>query len=388
MKTKRGKNLAKTKISDDLRTNRARLDHIPFDLIPKILKGLPAKSLARFLCLSKQYESIIRNSDFMRSYFIKSSTRPQTQSLIFTCEDKSNRKRHFFSVGIRGDSSSYVATYHMKCLLHWYTTVAPSVHGLICYGPPRKLMVYNPSTRRSVTLPEIDSRRLDIYHYYLGYDPINEDYIVMCMTKCRSLVPLELRVLTLRKNGNSWRMIQDCPSDHSPLPLDICINGVLYYEAYLDTDPFLQNKHQGVMSFDVRSEKFELIRVPETAAEFTKMTRYEGKLAVMSFKPAGLSCTCRIDLWVLEDAAKHEWCNKVFALDLCITDWYLQAFCLTDAGEFVFGPDTLSEPPFYVLYYDPKKNSFRKVYIEGITKHWGETVISIFSGQVENLMFL
>ncbi|CAL9224993.1 unnamed protein product, partial [Arabidopsis halleri] len=93
MKRKRGK-LAKKKISDDLRTIRGSLAPIPFDLIPDILKALPVKTLARFLCVSKQYESIIRNKDFMKSYLIKSSTRPQ--SLIFTFEDKSHRNRFFF----------------------------------------------------------------------------------------------------------------------------------------------------------------------------------------------------------------------------------------------------------------------------------------------------
>ncbi|EOA31911.1 hypothetical protein CARUB_v10015140mg [Capsella rubella] len=319
----------------------------------------------------------------MRSYLIKSSARSQTQSLIFTCVDKSNhKKRHFFSVGVSGESSSSVATYHMNCLSNPYTVVAPSVHGLICYGTlPRKVsMVYNPSTRRSITLPKIDSRRFDIMYHYMGYDPINDDYKVLCMTRLGHGLGQELRVLTLG-NGNSWRVIQDYPPHYSPRShLDICIDGVLYYEAF-------QRGHQ-VMSFDVRSEEFDLLELPETAARFTKMTRYEGKLALMTFKPAGLSCTCWIDLWVLVDAAKQEWCKKVFALELCITDYYLQAYCLTDAGEFVFGPDTLSEPPFYVLYYDPKRNSLRKVYIEGITERWGKSIFSIFPGQVENLMFL
>ncbi|CAL9224992.1 unnamed protein product [Arabidopsis halleri] len=223
-------------------------------------------------------------------------------------------------------------------------------------------MVYNPSTRRSVTLPQFDSHGLDMYHF-LGYDPINEDYKVLCMMKRMTNLggyglAKDLRVLTLG-NGNSWRMIQDCPPPHSPESLDICINGVLYYEAVFETD-----EHQAVMSFDVRSEKFDLIKVPESAT-LTKLTSYEGKLAVMNSTTAGISCTCRIDLWVLVDAAKHEWCNKVFALDLWITECCYQAFCLTDSGE--------------------------KVYIEGITERTlplRSNIISIFSGQVENLMFL
>ncbi|KAG7579914.1 F-box associated interaction domain [Arabidopsis thaliana x Arabidopsis arenosa] len=189
-------------------------------------------------------------------------------------------------------------------------------------------------------------------------------------------------------------MIEDFPP-HAPESLDLCIDGVLYYEAYLETYPAFLDKDKAVMSFDVRSEKFHLIKTTETAL-FTKLTSYEGKLAIMCSESTGLS-TCRIDLWVLVDAAKHEWSNKVFVVPCWNTESSFQVFCLTDAGEFVLAPETMfHEPPFYVLYYDPKKNAVRRVFIEGITElkllrwdsHLNRRVISIFPGQVENLMFL
>ncbi|CAE5992690.1 unnamed protein product [Arabidopsis arenosa] len=182
-----------------------------------------------------------------------------------------------------------------------------------------------------------------MYHY-LGYAPIHGDYKVLCMTKGMNIgwrrgLAEDLRVLTLG-NGSSWRMIEDFPP-HAPESLDLCIDGVIYYEAYLETYPAFLDKDKAVMSFDVRSEKFHLIKTPETAL-FTKL---RGNMN----------------------------------------------------GEFVLAPETMfHEPPFYVLYYDPKKNAVRRVFIEGITElkllrwdsHLNRRVISIFPGQVENLMFL
>lgn len=382
----------KKKISDDLRNK----DPIPLDLIPEILKASTVETLARFLCVSKQYASIICSRDFMKSYLIKSSSVPQ--SLIFTFESKKHGKHFFFSAiqsQNRGESSSSTAIYHMKCHSQPYITVAPSVHGLICYGPPSKLNVYNPSIRRPITLPKIDSQRIDMYHF-LGYDPIDGDYKVLCMTKGNPVgrrrgLAQELRILTLG-NENSWRMIQDFPP-HSPDSPDICIDGVLYYGAFLDIDPSFLGKYQAVMSFDVRSEKFHLIRIPETAI-FTKLTSYKGKLAVIYSRPR--LYTVRIESWVLVDAKKHEWSKKVFDVDLPQTELFFKAFCLTDAGDFVLAQDTLCAALFYVVYYDPKKNSVRRVYIEGITelklplwdKDSDRCTISIFPGQVENLLFL
>ncbi|XP_010419260.1 PREDICTED: F-box protein At2g21930-like [Camelina sativa] len=235
----------KKKNSDDLRTIRdsSHTISIPADVIPEIFKGLPVKSLARFVCVSKECASFIRNQDFVKTYLIKSSDSPQ--SLIFTFEGKCSGKHFFFSSlqsQDRGESiSSSLAVYHMKCHFRPYTTFAPSVNGLICYGPPWKLMVYNPSTRWSITLPKIESMRIDIYHF-LGYDPIGGDYKVLCMTKgdpvgWRFGLAQELRLLTLGKD-KSWRMIEDFPLhflDFHESP-DICIHGVLYYRALLNED--------------------------------------------------------------------------------------------------------------------------------------------------------
>ncbi|KAJ4902777.1 putative F-box protein [Raphanus sativus] len=305
--------LAKNKnIPDDVRTSGE--GSIPLDLIPEILKDLPVKTLARFICVSKPWSSIIRNRDFVKSYLIKSST-THPQGLIFTFKSKRHGKHFFFSSSQRqeGDQSSIscVARYHMTCHSQPYTVITPSVHGLICYGPPSKLMVYNPSTRRSIALPNVDAHRIRMYHY-LGYDPIGGDYKMLCMSRGMHLrrgrgLAHKIQVLTLG-NGSSWRMIENCPR-HSPESPHICIDGVLYYGGYLDTSTRLLRKDHVVMSFDVRSEKFDIIKVPtERATRFTRMTRYNGKLAIMFTGYGGFGCgySGYIELWVLEDAATHE----------------------------------------------------------------------------------
>ncbi|KAL1207662.1 F-box protein [Cardamine amara subsp. amara] len=366
------------------------------DLILMLLKGLPVKTLARFLCVSKEYNSIIRNRDFMKSYLIKSSTPPQ--SLIFTFEGMSSFKHFFFSspqTQNQGESSS-VATYLMECDHIWDTTVGPSVHGLICYGTPSELKVYNPSTRRSITLPKIDSHRVDMHHY-LGYDPINGDYkqALLCMMKGmyierRRGSAQELRVLTLGKE-DSWRMVEDFPPHSLGRPdfTDICIAGVLYYVAFLDN----YRSGYAIMSFDVRSEKLDLIKGPDPDMS-PKLTSYEGKLAVLF---AGMA-EYRIHLWVLEDGAKHEWSKRSYVLPTIdgYDYFYFHPFCANDSGELILAPDMCSSRPFYVLYYHPKKNSVRRVYIEGLRQPnvqlWDKdsqhNIVSVFSGQVDSLMCL
>ncbi|KAG7637004.1 F-box protein [Arabidopsis thaliana] len=389
----------KTKISDDLITCSGNSVQIPFDLIPEILKRLPVKTLARFLSVSKEYTSIIRNRDFMKSYLINSSTRPQ--SLIFTIAG--GGIHCFFSLIDQGEStSSSKPTYLMNCPHLQLKTFAPSVHGLICHEPPStlivsspRLIVSNPSTRRSIILPKIDANHECIYHH-MGYDPIDGDYKVLCMMKGmhvyqRRYLAKELQVFTLRK-GNSWRMVEDFPPHclcHEDTP-DLCINGVLYYVAMLDTA-----SNHAVMSFDVRSEKFDLIKGGPDGDLNPKLTRYEGKPALL-FPGSDY----RINLWVIEDAAKHEWSKMSYDVSSTslIRNPYFHhcVFCTNDAGEIVLAPDFVRTKTFVVLYYHPKKNTMRSVVIKGIRDRkiplWDEAsyhrIISVFSGQVDNLMFL
>lgn len=195
-------------------------------------------------------------------------------------------------------------------------------------------------------------------------------------------------------------MIENCPPPHSPESPHICIDGVLYYGAYLDLGSRKLTKDHEVMSFDIRSEKFELIKLPPgRATQFTRMIRYNGKVALM-LSDRFRSYPGRIEMWVLKDAAKHEWSNQNFVLPLLAErNTMFQVFCAIDdddAGEFVLAPETLRAPPFYVLYYDAKKKSMRRVDIEGITEqdlqYWDVDsdlrTIYVFPGQVENLMFL
>ncbi|XP_010518067.1 PREDICTED: F-box protein At2g21930-like [Camelina sativa] len=335
---------------------------IPDDSIEEILKASSVETLARFRCVSTQYASMIRSREFIKSHLIKSCTRP-LRSLIFTFMEMYGLGNQFvFSASQpqnQGESSSS-ATYHMSCLNQLHTTSSASVHGLFCHG---KMEIYNPSTTKSITLPNNSAD-----YIYLGYDPINGDYKVLCLVKAQ-----DLHILTVVKD-TFWRKIQDF-SPHfrcSPYSPDLSLNGVLYYGVYHDLHDgiLLHPDHliPVIMSFDVRSEKFDLINLPELPDNLMHpiLTTYEGRLTFFCNLRHGDS---NFILWVLEDAVKHEWSKHLYVpppLDGHTYDDFL-AFCFTDGGEFVLAPRLFHiEEPFFVVYYDIKKNAVKRVFIEGI----------------------
>ncbi|EOA28554.1 hypothetical protein CARUB_v10024769mg, partial [Capsella rubella] len=329
----------------------------------KRLKRLTAKTLVRFLSVSKLWSSIIRRQDFKKLFLTVSSKQPQREA--------------------------FIAAYHKTRFPYPYTVRVSHVRDLICIGTGStsdKLVVYNTSTRRSITLPKLDSQSFYVVKQFLSYDPIDDVYKVLCMTRSNNTA--EGKVLTLG-NENSWKMIEGAWHTYMPNCYEICINGVLYYGLYGDNketmhDPF-------VVSFDVRSEKFDLISCPEEVHDYLRslgiMIRYEGKLAIMSINVSLENC---IVLWVLENAMKHEWFEKVIDFP---DSWPLRKdyryIDFNDEGEFVLAPRHWCEPPYYVYYYDPKSNILRKVPITGYEGRPDfMTYLFTSTSQVESLMFL
>ncbi|CAH8381403.1 unnamed protein product [Eruca vesicaria subsp. sativa] len=354
---------------------------LPLDLTMEILKLLPVKTLIRFLSVSKLWASTIRSRYFMKLLLNVSLSRPKGLLFLFRhgyCGLVLSQNTH--------ESSSFT-TFQVSCHPPQLSTVSPSVHGLICYKQSTtRLVIYNPCTRRSITLPEIDTRRRS-NDYYLGHDPIDNDYKALCiMSGSNHDLVKEIRVLTVGKD-NSWRIIENSIIiPHAPFGREVCIRGVLYYQA------FTRKKMSDliIMSFDVRSEKFYSTKIPITLLRNigTKLISYEGKLAAILVTETNVARLC-----VLEDAAKEEWSTKIVVLSTRVDPpihWGGQYYTTeTDTGEIIFAPHSLHASVLDLVYYDIKTNSAETVSMRGnTTDRTSYYTLSVSSNLVENLMFL
>ncbi|KAL1187940.1 putative F-box protein [Cardamine amara subsp. amara] len=365
------------------------------DLMIEVFKRLPLKTVIRFICLSKLWASTIRSRYFKKLFLNESLVRPKSLVYIFRRKYMDLAFSYVDLKRIR-ESSSFSSSasppiYHVTFHTRQRTIITPSVHGLICYGPASRLVIYNPCTRRSITLPKINVGRRPT-NQYIGYDPIDNNYKVVCITKGkpnlsnRRGLAEEIRVLTLGSTQDSWRMIEGTLPPHYPESEELCIGGVLYYQAFTGT----KLNDSAIMSFDVRSEKLELIKGPCTFRSFSKLTKYEGKLAVIFFEKKIMGI---IGLWVLEDASKEQWLKKTFAIPPFRQFFRLQMFRGTDpdTGEIIFTPNYVhaSASLSSVVYFDLKKKSVREFEIEGATEQYVCCYPdSVSSNQVDNLMFL
>ncbi|XP_009609989.1 F-box protein At2g23160-like [Nicotiana tomentosiformis] len=259
------------------------------DMIFEVLTWLPAKSLMRFRCVSKAWNSFIRHDPhFVKLHNARSQTRPLASRLLFeigtrhreVVESTSN-----FPTQLEGFSLQLARPRHYFDF-NEITICSNHCNGLVCFYNRKDTQsyLYNVTTGEIKALPS--SLRLPKGSgptLFLGFDQATERYkllhVIFYTKKPR------IKILTL--GTTSWRIIR---GDQYPVSccFHTCIflNGVVYWIEY----------HRPVIYFNFTEEKFVTLSLPQRSSWNTlnKMqTALWGKLSIY----------CRF---------QHERCNLVY----------------------------------------------------------------------------
>ncbi|KAL0877230.1 hypothetical protein Bca101_026935 [Brassica carinata] len=235
---------------------------IPVDITHEILSRLPAKSIARCRVVSKEWDFTL-SSQYFTDLFLKMSF--LSPCILFTFQAEG--KWSFFSLpesmlisdqkssGVAVDSLSHIIPLEPACGL-----LCTKDEWVLSIKKDARMMISNPSTGGFKLLPKVKTRRRRVLTY-LGYDPVEKVYKVLCMTsreKPFSLQAEQHQVLTLGTGKMNWRMIE-CSVPHCPHLEDneVCIDGVLYYLAAGSGS--WETSMSMIVCFDIRPEKFKFI---------------------------------------------------------------------------------------------------------------------------------
>ncbi|CAH8271455.1 unnamed protein product [Arabidopsis lyrata] len=202
----------RTSLHDDQNhvTERRFSGSIPLDLSWEILSKVPAKSIVRSRSVSKLCSSVTTHPYFINS-FPALSSKPcvllvfQKGETLFVF----SFPQHQYPI----DPYSQVERYEVINPNNRHFACSDSLRGLICFESSKQLVIWNPTMRRFLTLPEPENSSLRYVRGFLGYDPIE------CQHKVLSFLANEgIRVLTLGAQ-ESWRMIEASPLHYICLPL-------------------------------------------------------------------------------------------------------------------------------------------------------------------------
>ncbi|WZY98580.1 hypothetical protein YC2023_070909 [Brassica napus] len=370
---------------------------IPMDIILKILSRVPAKSIARFRCVSKDWGVTLCRPYFTDLFLKMSSLSP---CLLFTFHAEG--KWSFFSLPesmlISDQKSSRVVDSLSHVPIDYPIRVCVPVGGLLCTKDEwnlsgkkdARMMICNPSTGGFKLLPKVKTRRRRVLTY-LGYDPVEKVYKVLCMTSCeRPYSPKteQHQVLTLGTGKMNWRMIE-CSVSHYPQSHhnETCIDGVLYYLA-VGSGCW---KTSMIVCFDIRSEKLKFI-VDEAFKDIkspSTLINYKGKLGIIHHNAPGLmdGKSSGFALWVIDDMEKHIWCKNIVMFPSLwwnlVAGTRVRIIGTTGNGEILFSPCVVSIP-FYIFCYNMETNAIRRVEIKGFGPVMGQKIYT-FLNHMENL---
>ncbi|CAL9230008.1 unnamed protein product [Arabidopsis halleri] len=353
--------------------------YLPQDLIEEILANLPSKSVAKLIVVSKLWSSIIRSKYFIDLYLKRSVTRP---CFLFTF--RRDNRRFFHSIYQEAapscsSTSSFPLSLDTRPLLLGYNVCTP-VRGLICSQDLDKLVISNPSTGQFLVLPKLKTKRRRISRFF-GYDPIEDEYKVLCMTVLQLsfsyglVVSEEHQVFTLGgAKAATWRTIT-CKLPHFPATKGLCFNGVVYYGAWFNSD----RKGSLIVAFSL------LVKLPDGVEIYksrdSDLVNYQRKVALANHSYKG-----KFELWVLD---KQEW-SKISVVVPSWNDLVGRSlfYCrgAISSGEFIFTPSFSDGSFFIIISYDSKEEIVRRVEIEGIGD--GSNYVTSFLDYVECPIFL
>ncbi|WZZ80000.1 hypothetical protein YC2023_100572 [Brassica napus] len=297
---------------------------LPMHLVTdEILTRLPSKSLMGFMCVSKPWLSLIRSRYFCNRFLTVPSPR-----LYMCLRDQTTYDDYVLLTLAPQDTGPATSTFvvdHSQNDTQMGGYILQNLGGFMFYVYWKKPRIHNPATGQFITLPFSKSKHMVVppggeknVAYFFGYDPISNKYKVISLVsvfleETRVVISSENRVLVLKHGRGSWRKAALTPTDfcpHVPSKGGISIDGVIYYLAWLDLYRLV------VVSFDIRSEEFNMIHVPKLDESILKddLTLLECGGKATLFDQINLRDKGVLALWTVEDVGSEKWSCKSLVL--------------------------------------------------------------------------
>ena len=214
----KGFSMSQTREPSRRRILRQKKDHLPHDIVLNILANLPVKSVLRFRCVSKTWDSSITTPDFISThlnlnlnnnnnnlaYLINIPSNSTIRSFIGGYDHTFNRISEYpIPSALLLSSAKYVTPCNgLLCLIALTITSHCTVAGVI--------YLQNPNIRKFKRLPDFFPAKPHwVTSTGFAYQSETNDYKVVKISQIRSPnhggVELEVEVYTL--SSNSWRRV-------------------------------------------------------------------------------------------------------------------------------------------------------------------------------------
>ncbi|XP_030935079.1 F-box/kelch-repeat protein At3g23880-like [Quercus lobata] len=319
---------------------RRRMKHdLPEEIVLEILARLPVKSLLRFRCVCKTWYSYITNPNFISTHLLCYNNHdggyvihmPRTVVLMASFHRPHSQictlafDRTFETISEFRIPFTFQSGYH---------GLVGSCNGILCFtdfikSKSKNVYLWNPSIRKFKRLPNTclnQTQVLNVAHGF-GYDSLNNDYKVVrfSWTRTKWMPPPEVEVYSL--SSDSWKRVE-LGIYWRPNVISYSFNGIsafpfvsghLHWMIEMIEEGGGQERRYTpmILSFDVNSEKFKELPVPDEGGLIAKcLTSYKEKLALIKFGHGAQPLSKLCSIWVMREYGVLDSWNKLCVLPI------------------------------------------------------------------------
>ncbi|VVA96672.1 unnamed protein product [Arabis nemorensis] len=259
----------------------------PPEIITEILLRLPAKSIGRFRCVSKQFCSLSSDLRFVKRHTERNAG---NRKLLVSSRNLYTVELDSIGEGIRvlaavelnyplKDEPGYLAekirnyarergglelNLNLQLLRRNRVEIIGSSNGLVCIYPEKGgAFLFNPTTGESKKVPESLSYKGEPYGF--GFDTLSDDYkVVKFVATSDNKGYHNADVYSLQRD--SWRRIDGLRYKPVYSTLGVRLNGAIHWVVKLEKGQ--SQKRVVVAAFDLKTEKFRDIQLPDDAGDY------------------------------------------------------------------------------------------------------------------------
>nr|XP_023895074.1 F-box protein CPR1-like [Quercus suber] len=348
-------------------------DYLSEELVLEILHRLPVKSLIRFRCVSKSWDSLITGSVFINSHLNRSLSLPSNSNKLIVrhCVDNPYVD-HYKLIDDNNDSFDQIQNIELPLTgrRSKHFILIGSANGLFSLYEPDRYILWNPSIRKLIILPKpcITVKKHGWCHKAFGFDPRTNDYKVVRIIRINMFEeakPPLIEVYSL--NEGCWRITS---ASFSP---GINITGWWRPAASLNGAVHFAVKYEHkpggplVLSFDLHEEVFHVIPLPNVTFKWTGNVHTSvigGSLSLLFYYGRHADNKC-CDIWVMKEYGVVDSWTKQFTVDLNRGGEIIRVLGLQKNGNILVQAHVEGPSPCELSSYDPKSEQVKNLGICG-----------------------
>ncbi|KAJ4834376.1 hypothetical protein Tsubulata_041186 [Turnera subulata] len=293
------------------------LEDLDADTIREIMVRLPVKSLLRFKCVSNEWNTLIRQPDFIACHLNRAiSESKEEKGHVFIFQDRIGK---FYCIKYFEGSSADEGRVVIR-EPRWrpgFLRVRSCCDGLLLLtlqAPrrPTSALVWNPAISEFIDIPAPPSAHNPTAIWGMGYDALGHDYKVVRAPSEYKDPSRQAEVFSLKTKV--WKTI-DYPG------------GCWYYISMKKPVTANRNPHwiasiwgrddRVVLCFDASEEKFVEVCTPAEAK--SDCVRNFGIIHIFSVKGCLGMSTCskwKVSIWLMKEYGVHESWEKLYTIQI------------------------------------------------------------------------